>query len=343
MNTGAGMAGDAGAEVAYCNGAADTPLGRWRAENGHKEPFGVKWWAVGNEMYGKWQIGHMPLEEYVKKHNLVAGAMRRADPRVQLIGVGHVGAWSEAMLAQCADNMHYISEHFYNRSIEGIVPHINQIPANVKRIAAAHRGYRKSIAALEGKDIRIALDEWNYWYSPYVYGDLGCRYFLRDALGIAAGLHEYFRNSDIIFMANYAQTVNVIGCIKTTKTEAAFATTGLVLKLYRNHFGVLPAEVSGAPAPLDVMAAWSEDGRRLAIGVVNPTGAPVVFTPKIAGTWTGGTQWTITGPNDMAYNEPGAAPRVTLEERRLPRNETTLTAPPLSNTLFKLRVKPMKN
>ena len=56
---------------------------------------------------------------------------------------------------------------------------------------------------------------------PHVYGELGTKYFLKDALGIAAGLHEYARQSDMIFMANYTQTVNVIGCIKTSKTAAA--------------------------------------------------------------------------------------------------------------------------
>ena len=64
-------------------------------------------------------------------------------------------------------------------------------------------------------------------------------------------MHEYYRQSDLIQMAHYAQTVNVIGAIKTTKTQAAFEPTGLVLKLYRQHFGVVPVEVSGSVQPLD--------------------------------------------------------------------------------------------
>ena len=51
---------------------------------------------------------------------------------------------------------------------------------------------------LKGKDIRICMDEWNYWYGPEIYGELGTRYFFRDAMGIAAGLNEYSKNSDII-------------------------------------------------------------------------------------------------------------------------------------------------
>ena len=76
-----------------------------------------------------------------------------------------------------------------------------------------HRGFRRELPALAGKDIRIALDEWNYWYGPFEYGELGTRYYLQDALGTAAALHEMVRNSDLFFMANYAQTVNVIGAI----------------------------------------------------------------------------------------------------------------------------------
>ena len=100
------------------------------------------------------------------------------------------------------------------------------------------------LPALRGRDIRIALDEWNYWYGPFEYGELGTRYFLQDALGIAAGLHEIFRNSDLFFMANYAQTVNVIGAVKTTKTRAELEPTGLALALYRRRFGTVPVTVT---------------------------------------------------------------------------------------------------
>jgi len=62
-------------------------------------------------------------------------------------------------------------------------------------------------------------------------------------------------------MANYAQTVNVIGCIKTNPTQVSFETTGLVLQLYRNRFGVIPLTLAGDTQPLDVMAALTKDGK----------------------------------------------------------------------------------
>ena len=126
-----------------------------------------------------------------------------------------------------------------------------------------------ALIALIRRDIRIALDEWNYWYGPFEFGELGTRYFLQDALGSAAALHEMVRNSDLFFMANYAQTVNVIGAIKTTATKAEMEPTGLVLALYRKRFGVTPVSISGVPEPLDAVAALSADGRALTIAVVN--------------------------------------------------------------------------
>jgi len=340
VNSGLGDVEDARDEVEYCNGAADTPMGKLRAENGHPEPFAVKWWSIGNEMYGGWQLGHMPLEKYVAKHNRFAEAMRAVDPSVKLIAVGAVGKWSEGMLKHCADHMDLISEHFYRREKPGLAAHVEQIPQAVRAKAEAHRDYRRRFDSLEDKDIDIALDEWNYWYGPHVFGELGTRYFLKDALGIAAGLNEYARQSDIMFMANYAQTVNVIGCIKTTKTAASFATTGLALKLYREHFGTIPLAVE-TESPLDVAAALTEDGRQLTVGIVNPTMRELTLPLTLEGIeLTGaGRRYEIAGDDPMAYNEPGKPPAVTIERTDIENTADQLEAAPCSVTLYVLEVK----
>jgi alpha-N-arabinofuranosidase len=238
--------------------------------------------------------------------------------------------------------MDLISEHFYRGEKKDVVEHVAQIPAAVRAKAQAHRRYRHSIPQLAGHDIRIAMDEWNYWYGPHVYGELGTRYHLKDALGVAAGLHEFFRNSDIITMAHYAQTVNVIGCIKTTKTEAAFATTGLVLKLYRRRFGEVPVTVGGncGLLNLDVAAAWTADRRALTIGVVNPHDRPLELKLEIKGAElaAGGTVWVITGDDPMLYNEPGQPARVKIDERAVI-TDGQLAVPPLSVSLYTLPVR----
>ena len=336
VNTGLGDAKAAAEEIEYVNGGADTPMGKLRAKNGRPKPFGVKWWAIGNEMYGDWQLGHMPLEDYMKKHNRVVDAMRRVEPDFKPIAVGNMGPWSRQMLATCSDHMSLISEHLYWQDKGDVVSHVRQISAKVREVAEAHRRYRKTIASLAGKDIRIAMDEWNYWYGPNEYGELGVRYFLQDGLGIAIGLHEFFRNSDIYFMANYAQTVNVIGAIKTTKTRAEFETTGLVLKLYRERFGEIPVQVSGDFKPLDVAAALSGDHSILTVAVVNPSGESQPLDLKlIGGEMTGrGQKWTLTGPNKWSHNAPGKPRQVDIRTSSVTETNGRLEVVPLSVTLY---------
>jgi alpha-N-arabinofuranosidase len=341
VNSGLGDAASAAEQVEYVNGAASTPMGAQRALNGHQAPFKVRWWSVGNEMYGDWQLGHMPIDGYVKKHAVFAEAMRAKDPGIELIAVGDVGAWDEAMLAGNAANMSLISEHFYVQEAPGLMGHAAQVPRQIRRIADAHRRYRATIPQLAGRNIRIALDEWNYWYGPHLYGELGTRYFLKDALGIAAGIHEYSRQSDIIFMANYAQTVNVIGAIKTTRTAAAFDTTGLVLKLYRAHFGQVPVTVAGAPEPLDVAAAWRDDRSALTLAIVNPTYEPQALALQLRGGSfaAAATLRRIAGTDPMAYNEPGKPAAVKIEETANVGVGERITLPPMSISIFELRAR----
>lgn len=238
-----------------------------------------------------------------------------------------------------ADHMDLVSEHFYVQQRPGLAAHVRQAPDRVRSIAEAHRRYRRQFESLKGKDIRIALDEYNHWYGPHVFGELGTRYFLKDGLGIAAALNEFARQSDMYFMANYAQTVNVIGCIKTTKTAAAFETTGLVLMLYRRHFGVMPVEVT-TEEPLDVAAAWTKDRKTLTVAVVNPTMKKLEIPLAVEGAKLSGTgrRWQIAGDDPMAYNEPGKEPKVTIEETAVSGVSDKLPVAPCSVTLYALGV-----
>jgi len=339
VNSGQGNVQLAVDMLQYANGGSDTPMGKLRASHGHPEPYRATWWAIGNEMYGGWQLGHMPLEKYVAKHKEFARAMRAVDPSIKLVGVGAVGPWTEGMLKHAADAMDSLSEHFYCQSRPDLVAHVRLIPDEVRRIADAHRKYRQEIPSLAGKNLPIALDEWNYWYGPHVFGELGTRYFLRDGLGVAAGLNEFARQSDVYVMANYAQTVNVIGAIKTSKTAAAFETTGLVLKLYRKHFGVVPAATQ-ASEPLDAQAAWTADGKTLTVAIVNPTERMVEVSLVIAGAkLTGqGRLWRMAGTDPMAYNDPDQPPVVEIRESRVRQLADKLTLLPISVSLYAVGV-----
>jgi alpha-N-arabinofuranosidase len=340
VNTGLGTLEEVVQEIEYVNGPVDSEWGQVRAKNGHPEPFGVKWWAVGNEMYGSWQLGHMPLSEYVNKHNSIADAMWKVDPEAQLIGVGAAGEWSETMLSESADKMNLISEHIYCRELDTVSAHIDQIAKSVRRVADEHRKYRSQIPGLEEKNIRIAMDEWNYWYGDYLYGELGVRYHHKDALGIALGLHEYFRNSDLFFMANYAQTVNVIGCIKTTTTSAGFATTALPLILYRKQFESVPVRVDNDIARLDVAAALSENKDVLTVSMVNSGDQAVAFeldVPGISLPKTAGA-WTIQHDNPEAYNIPGKDPEVAILESARILKKNRIEVPSYAIVLLKFEI-----
>jgi alpha-N-arabinofuranosidase len=340
VNAGLGNSDEAMAEVQYTNGNENTTMGKLRSTNGHNKPWKVKFWSIGNEMYGDWQLGHMSTEEFVAKNNEFADRMRSADTSIKIISVGDLGDWDKMVLANCSDKMDYISEHFYKQDYHGggLMTHVKQIPDAIKEKAVAHREYRKTIPELKGKDVRICMDEWNYWYGPHIYGELGTRYFFRDAMGIAAGLNEYSKNSDIIYMANYAQTVNVIGCIKTNTTNSVFDATGQVLKLYRHKFGYIPVEITGEMRPLDIGATLTTDGDTLTISVVNPTWEPVDFPLSVSGSDASSEieTWAVTAPDDMSTNEPGREPAVIIVGPGVSKFNNKLTVSPASITIFRI-------
>jgi alpha-N-arabinofuranosidase len=212
----------------------------------------------------------------------------------------------------------------------------------IRNKAKTHREMQLKLGRTPDRFVPIAMDEWNYWHHGYVYGELGCQYTLADALGVAAALHEYFRNSDVIHMANYAQTVNVIGCIKTTKTMAFFDTTALPLLLYRREFGTVPLAVAGnhAERPLDIAAAKTADGRAITIGVVNPQAEPQAIGFSIEGVTTNSTAmvWRITADSPVATNTPEKQSVTMVEEKNVPFGDP-LTVPAYSVNVYKVQLK----
>ena len=359
-NTGFGDAYSAAQWVEYCNAGSSTIGGSWRIKNGNEKPYNVKNWCVGNEMWGPWQLGYMQLHQYVLKHNEVATAMWQVDPSLNLAAVGDfemipkvldTGApdrgigWSQGMLESSADYMTLLSEHFYCGRLPwtkevrpDLLTHVGLVKAAIRKKADGHRKLQASLPNLKGRIIPIAMDEWNYWHREYTFGELGCIYDLSDGLGIAEGLHEYYRQSDLIKMAHYAQTVNVIGAIKTSKTTAEMETTGLVLQMYRAHFGQTPLIIDQAAAPYDVSAALTADGKALTLSVVNPTAAELNLNLSVASRAIGSTatRWHITGKDEFAHNTPGQLRAVDIQRTDGISTNAALRVPALSCTLFRI-------
>lgn len=356
-NTGFGDAYSAAQWVEYANGDTSTIGGGWRAQNGNKKPYDVEYWCVGNEMWGNWQLGHMQLHHYALKNNRVAEKMLEADSDLILIASGDLErvnetdlvqvrrgvTWTEGMLKDSHEYMDYISEHFYTGRTPWsdtqrgpIADHLESMRQNIRSKAEGHRELQPKLEELNGKQMPIAMTEWNYWHREYRYGELGCIYDLADGLGIAAGLHEFFRHTDIIDMALYAQTVNVIGAIKTTRIAAEMETTGLALMMYRRHFGTQPVAVDHEDGSLDISAALTEDGKSLTIAVVNPTESETRLNLDLSGFDLSGdaTRWHFSGEDEFAHNVPGEERRVEIVQTDAQQPNSGLISPALSAAIF---------
>jgi len=338
VNTGFGDAYSAAQWVEYCNAGPNTVGGKWRVDNGHREPYGVRHWCVGNEMWGPWQLGFMQLSQYVIKHNWVSEAMKKVDPSLILVASGDLDTinkdhdpdqakrnigWSQGMLEGCSQNMDYISEHFYCGRLPwtkdgqpDILASVAEIKKAIKEKTDGHRKMQPQVKELKGRIVPIAMDEWNYWHREYTYGEIGCAYDLADGLGIAEGLHEFYRQSDLVTLATYAQTVNVIGAIKTSRTAAELESTGLVLEMYRHHFGTRPLKIDAGFGPYDVAAALTEDGKSLTVGIVNPTPSPIKLDLSLSPHPAPGamTRYCLTGKEPTSHNAPGTPRQVDILE-----------------------------
>ncbi|MFZ2022940.1 MAG: alpha-N-arabinofuranosidase [Terracidiphilus sp.] len=138
VNAGFGDSHSAAQEVEYMNGSVSTLMGTQRARNGHPEPYHVKFWNIGNEPWGSWQLGHTDLKYYMIKHNEFAKAMRAVDPSITLIAsammlqndnvpgnlrakyVGNLDGlygsdydWTGGFLKNCWGNFDILAEHWY--------------------------------------------------------------------------------------------------------------------------------------------------------------------------------------------------------------------------------------
>jgi alpha-N-arabinofuranosidase len=386
VNAGFGDAWSARELVEYTNGAVTTPMGKWRAANGHPRPYDVKLWGIGNEPWGDYQMGAMSVEQYELKHDMFAKAMRKVDPSITLIAGGampdvmtganqskRIGGkfvpdylstadWSGHMLAHCLDNIDMLSEHYYSSSdmhtdlkLEkkvniGPQPLIEweRAPATQVRVKYEHyQEYLKRIPGLKARPVPIAIDEWAYMG--------GGRDSYKVIPAYAWAFHEMFRHSDLFQLGAFTFATAMMS---QTRTEAVLNPTGLLFKMYRDHFGVMPVEVSGdspqpkpiypaggdQPAvnpgsdtyPLDVSAALSEDRKTLTFAVLNPSDSSqrmklAVNAVKLA---SAGHMWQMAPSSVEAVVAVGKRPEVSVEEHALSAIPDTIEVPPFSVSIY---------
>ena len=387
VNAGFGDAWSARELVEYTNGAVTTPMGKWRAANGHPQPYHVKLWGVGNEPWGDYQMGSMPLPQFELKHNLFAKEMRKVDPSIKLIAGGAMpdvmeGAdqarringqyvpdylsaadWTGQMLLNCLDNIDMVSEHYYasgnqhtdmklqkKAPIDPPLSFIEWQRAPAVQVRAKYEHYQeylKRIPALRAKPVPIAIDEWAYFGGgPNSY---------KTVPAYAWAFHEMFRHSDIFQLGAFTFATAMIS---SNRTEAILNPTGMLFKMYRDHFGAIPVAVTGdspqpkpvfpaggdQPAinpgsdtyPLDVSAALSEDRKTLTIAVLNPSDAKQSMKLAINGVQLGskGTLWQMAPASVNAVVAVGKKPEVSVDEHALGSLPETIEAPPFSVNIY---------
>jgi alpha-L-arabinofuranosidase len=383
VNSGFGEARSAADLVEYTNGSRQTPMGRLRAENGHPEPYKVKYWGIGNEMYGIWQYGHMPLYQYWVKHAMFTKAMKKVDPTILVTASGATveetawcdvdirtfqaadwnkgltepmpyqkGSehdWSGGLLANAADSIDMMAEHYYSYPDLRFNPEtgkwmdttdplelaVRKLPNKLVCKYTDYAEYNEKIPGLKDRKIPFAFDEWGARLRS-VSGRQGEA--LKTTLSNALAYHEMFRHTDSLGM------VILTGGFRTPLTDATgdavgLRVDGLMFKLLRHHlYENLPLAVggnspqqptpgtvgvdqcqapSGSPTfPLDVFAAISQDRKTLTISIINPTLTAQELTLNVIGVQPGktGRLWQIVAPSVSAANVAGQKPLVDLTE-----------------------------
>jgi alpha-N-arabinofuranosidase len=289
VNAGFGDAHSAAEEVEYINGSKDTRLGALRARNGHPEPHHVKFWDIGNEPYGTWQLGHTYLKYYVLKHNEFAKAMRKVDPSITLLASGAMldemtvegqsralhldpqaefgseADWTGGLLAHSWGNFDGLTEHWYSRVGKRFdYEHAKTLPADAPNEAGYVPAEETLLQWVRHPSNRVAkkAEEWREYEKRFPamvdkkiflsideYSYSGAPPSLKSALAYGMVLNEMLRHTDFMTMA--ALTMG-ISTLDYNNTSAVLNTTGLLYKMYREQLGTLPVSVSGnspQPAP----------------------------------------------------------------------------------------------
>ncbi len=304
INDGNGTPEEAARWVAYCNEPAEGKEGGRRAANGHKEPYNVRIWGAGNEVWGRWQIGHTGPKEYTDRLRKFVSAMRGVDPDIHVVAVGdkvHTDSpddpgyvWNKTVLEEAGDIIDSLSFHIYQPENEGwresydrdsLHKIVCAAPLSaeqiIKRIAAQIRKYAP------GSNIGITFDEWNLWLPPAPGASSmhNINYCMRDAVYCAGMLNAFHRRCKDLYMANLAQLVNVLPAIITNESEAIPTAIYYPFLMYAKMQKVsvgcnvesqsFDTEALGnieamKNVPwLDAVATRSRDGRHMAIGLVN--------------------------------------------------------------------------
>ncbi|NOY96776.1 MAG: alpha-N-arabinofuranosidase [Chlorobi bacterium] len=253
VNLGTGTIEEAQSWVEYCNVKEGPFYAELRKKHGYPEPYNIKYWSLGNEMDGFWQMGHLNAEDYSKKAREAAKLMKLTSPDIKLIAAGSSNyrpnadpnEWNATILHELRNVIDYIALHIYVGNVGDNYYNYLATPLVLEDRTQIVKGMilkEMAYAQRESKDpIYIAWDEYNVWYRArgreFMTGThaLEERYNLEDALVIAGFLNAFIRNADVVKMANMAQLVNVIAPIFTSESGIFKQTIYYPLSLFANN------------------------------------------------------------------------------------------------------------
>ena len=358
VNAGDGDMRDARDWLEYCNGTQDTHLVNLRKEHGYEQPHNVKYWSIGNEVDGPWQIGMKTPEEYARAYAEYAKVMKWTDPSIKLFAAAvslWQGDWVERVQLVMEeahafkpftgqDLIDYIAIHWYvgNNVERGFADDdfasYMAISERLEDYLSATEGAIRAMSSklkLKG-DIPIAVDEWNVWYRTHNEEKLEEVYNLEDALVVALHFNAFIRHAKSVKMANIAQIVNVIAPIMTKPDGLVLQTTFYPFEVYRQTCGDTALDVHwdgdtfsaagfGGLRTLDVSATLKD--KQVAVYLVNRSLEESEVRLELQdGSFAGaGKAYVVNGPDIKAENTFDTPDRVGTREADVQADGNTFT------------------
>jgi alpha-N-arabinofuranosidase len=311
-------ADEAAAWVEYCNGSPGSKYGSIRAANGNPQPFHVKFWEIGNEIWGDWVRGHSDAATYANNLNRYVEKMKLVDPSIKIIASGDNNLdWNRTILTIARNNIDYLAVHHYygEREMKG---DIHNLSAHPLRYEGFYRQMQQMIHKLApGRDIKLAINEWNTSLP------LPRQHSMESALYAARLMNVFERSGDLVQMTAVSDMVNGWsgGIIQASRHAVFITPTFLVNQLYASHLGrerlsstlegpAFDSTLEGTVVPtVDAVASRSSDGKQIFIKAVN-TDPRNVITTKISLTGTSISKNakietlnsdSLTTPNDFSH------------------------------------------
>ena len=364
-NGGNGTAQEMSDWVEYCNGTLDTGNANWRRANGNADPYGIKYWGIGNESYGEWQIGAKTIAEWGRYVAEAAKMMRRVDPSIVLSAAALPDLdWTLALLRASGKYLDLVSIHDYWDPLwprDEPKGYLDAILESEKPDQAITR--TEQVLAVSGfsDKVRIAFDEWNLrgWHHPEGNSpqalaardrnDINATYTMADAIFSASFLNACLRHSQSVHMANISPTVNARGPLYVHPNGIVKRTSFHTLQMYNDLLLPKLADVfisSGevrkgdrAVAAVDAVASCESNTGAMSLMLTNrhPTESAAVSLRIDGANPNGQHEVTILdGDSTDAFNDVGTPDRVKPRTELMTISDGALMLPP--HSLVNLRL-----